>query len=349
MMTNSLQTLKVKLLRRALCAGKQTAEMLGCRRQQCCHLHQRQSGVAHPLPSQTGSRTSLVRACIEAKRMHCHFKRPVGTAHHLKMHSRLHGDREARIHLHLARMTSSQQSSQPALNPLFKLQPFLTQPILKDAELIFTPSEADIARATALFVSSASHRIEFVRGAYYPEEAPNYNLPEIAFIGRSNVGKSSLIKALFSEIEGLKVRTSKTPGHTKLLLFFQVGRAFSLVDMPGYGYRQPANFITSAEGFLKSRKNLRNTFLLVDSFVGLKQWDYVAIEMLEEFAIPYLVVLTKSDKATRRQLIENIMTVSRVIRENTQGCLPQPFLVSAKSGEGLPFLKGFIAYTTGNL
>ncbi|XP_038056508.1 GTP-binding protein 8-like [Patiria miniata] len=337
-MANSLQ--KLKLQRAAFCAWKKTVEMLGCNNQnRCYHL-------------QTCSKNYLV---TEART--CHSNQPQRVIPQValcslpwKMQSRVHGYGDTRILPHPARRKSSfQQSSQAATNPLLKLQSFVAQPILQDREMIFTPSEADIARASELFVPSAGHRIEFVKGAYYPEEAPVYKLPEIAFIGRSNVGKSSLIKALFSEVEGLKVRTSNTPGHTKLLLFFQVGRAFSLVDMPGYGYRQPANFITSAEGFLKTRKNLRNTFLLIDSSVGLQKWDYVAIEMLEEFSIPYLVVLTKSDKASKRQLIESIMTMSKVIREHTQGCLPQPFLVSSKSGEGLPFLKGFIAYTTGNL
>ncbi|XP_071787086.1 GTP-binding protein 8-like [Asterias amurensis] len=248
-----------------------------------------------------------------------------------------------------SRLKSTNQSSPPALNPLLQMQSYVQLPILSDNELIFTPTEADLAKACQLFVPSPDHQIKFLKGAYYHEQAPDYQLPEIAFIGRSNVGKSSLIKAMFSQVPGLDVRTSKTPGHTKLLLFFQVGSGFSLVDMPGYGFNQPQNFIISAEGFLKGRKNLRNTFLLIDSSVGLKPLDYVALEMLEEFSIPYLIVLTKSDKASKRQLVESIMTVSKVIRENTQCCLPQPFLVSSKSKAGLSFLMSFIAYTTDNL
>ncbi|PIK45373.1 GTP-binding protein 8 [Apostichopus japonicus] len=150
----------------------------------------------------------------------------------------------------------------------------------------------------------------------------------IAFLGRSNVGKSSLIKELLNAAPKVQVRTSKTPGHTKLVNFFEVGNAFMLVDMPGYGYRQPENFERSAEGYLNNSKRLSMTFLLVDSSVGLQPADYIAIDMLNEFGLPFTFILTKYDKAGKRALYSTLLDLRETMDKKAPTCFPQPFLVS---------------------
>uniref|UniRef100_A0A8C2D2U6 G domain-containing protein n=1 Tax=Cyprinus carpio TaxID=7962 RepID=A0A8C2D2U6_CYPCA len=100
----------------------------------------------------------------------------------------------------------------------------------------------------------------------------------VCFMGRSNVGKSSLSCALFSLVPEVDVRVSKTPGHTKKLNFFTVGKAFTLVDMPGYGHN-----------YLLDRQNLVRTISLVDGGAGLQKADLVAVDMFEVFNLPYVV------------------------------------------------------------
>ncbi|XP_072039705.1 GTP-binding protein 8-like [Amphiura filiformis] len=237
----------------------------------------------------------------------------------------------------------------PSINPLMGVQSFTKEKLIREEDNIFMPTTKEVEQAEKIFIPRKFHEIKFVKGAYYPYQAPDYELPEIAFIGHSNVGKSSLIQSLFGKVVDLEVRTSGKPGHTKLLLFYQCGNYFSLVDMPGYGYNQPENFVTSAEGYISSRKNLQLTFMLVDSNIGLRPEDFVAMEMFEEFAKPYAMIMTKADKASKRDLVSSVTATVKTIREKTQCCLPQPLLVSALTDLGLPFLQCFIAYTTGCL
>ncbi|XP_026702807.1 GTP-binding protein 8, partial [Athene cunicularia] len=179
--------------------------------------------------------------------------------------------------------------------------------------------------------------------------APPLALPEVCFIGRSNVGKSSLIRALFSLSPEVEVRVSKTPGHTKKINFFKVGKYFTLVDMPGYGYRAPQDFVEMVEDYLQERHNLKRTFLLVDGVVGLQKTDHTAVEMLEEFGIPYVMVLTKIDRASRGLLLKNVLEIQEFVKGKTQGCFPQLFLVSSLEFSGVHLLRCFIVHVTGNL
>ncbi|NWH50490.1 GTPB8 protein, partial [Fregata magnificens] len=174
-------------------------------------------------------------------------------------------------------------------------------------------------------------------------------LLQVCFIGRSNVGKSSLIRALFSLSPEVEVRVSKTPGHTKKMNFFKVGKYFTLVDMPGYGYRAPQDFVEMVEAYLQERCNLKRTFLLVDGVVGLQKTDHIAVEMLEEFGIPYVMVLTKIDRASRGLLLKNVLEIQEFVKEKTQGCFPQLFLVSSLEFSGVHLLRCFVAHVTGNL
>ncbi|XP_032487404.1 GTP-binding protein 8 isoform X4 [Phocoena sinus] len=125
----------------------------------------------------------------------------------------------------------------------------------------------------------------------------------------------------------VEVRVSKKPGHTKKMNFFKVGKYFTLVDMPGYGYRAPEDFVDMVETYLKERKNLMRTFLLVDSVVGIQKTDNIAIEMCEEFALPYVMVLTKIDKSSKGHLLKQVLQIQKFVDTKTQGCFPQLFPV----------------------
>uniref|UniRef100_A0A8D2A6K0 GTP-binding protein 8 n=2 Tax=Sus scrofa TaxID=9823 RepID=A0A8D2A6K0_PIG len=213
--------------------------------------------------------------------------------------------------------------------PLQELQRFLVPGSNPDLHLkIFDPTLDDIARAESIFTASARNRIDYVSSAVRLDHAPDLRCPEVCFIGRSNVGKSSLIKALFSFAPEVEVRVSKKPGHTKKMNFFKVGRYFTLVDMPGYGYRAPEDFVDMVEDYLKERRNLMRTFLLVDSVVGIQKTDNIAIEMCEEFALPYVMVLTKIDKSSKGRLLKQVLQIQKFVDTETQGCFPQLFPVS---------------------
>ncbi|XP_055965237.1 GTP-binding protein 8 isoform X1 [Sorex fumeus] len=214
---------------------------------------------------------------------------------------------------------------------------------------IFEPSLEDIARADGLFTPTAANRIEYVSSAVRLDHAPSLPRPEVCFIGRSNVGKSSLIKALFSLAPEVEVRVSKKPGHTKKMNFYKVGKYFTLVDMPGYGYRAPEDFVDMVETYLKERRNLLRTFLLVDSVVGIQKTDNIAIEMCEEFALPYVMVLTKIDKSSKGYLLKQVLQIQEFVDTKTQGCFPQLFPVSAVTYSGIHLLRCFLATITGNL
>ncbi|XP_063250066.1 GTP-binding protein 8 isoform X2 [Prinia subflava] len=216
--------------------------------------------------------------------------------------------------------------------PLQRLERYLAPGTDTAPFRLFQPGLAALQRAEALFRSDGRHSIDYV-----------------CFIGRSNVGKSSLIRALFSLAPEVEIRVSKTPGHTKKMNFFKVGKYFTLVDMPGYGYRAPQDFVEMVEAYLQERHNLKRTFLLVDGVVGLQKADHIAVEMLEEFGIPYVMVLTKIDRASRGLLLKNVLEIQEFVKENTQGCFPQLFLVSSVAFSGVHLLRCFVAHVTGNL
>ncbi|XP_002716748.2 GTP-binding protein 8 isoform X1 [Oryctolagus cuniculus] len=234
--------------------------------------------------------------------------------------------------------------------PLQDLEQHLAPDARSDLCLrVFDPSLEDLARAESFFTASPRNRIEYLSSAVRLDHAPDLPRPEVCFIGRSNVGKSSLIKALFSLAPEVEVRVSQKPGHTKKMNFFKVGKYFTLVDMPGYGYRAPEDFVDMVETYLKERRNLKRTFLLVDSVVGITKTDNIAIEMCEEFALPYVMVLTKTDKSSKGHLLKQVLQIQKFVNMQTQGCFPQLFPVSAVTHSGIHLLKCFIANITGNL
>ncbi|XP_035681833.1 GTP-binding protein 8-like isoform X1 [Branchiostoma floridae] len=237
-----------------------------------------------------------------------------------------------------------------SLNPIDDLQPLVQVPLLPQIERVVDPTGEEVQRAAQLFRPAGQrHKIEFVLSAPSPDHAPENSRPEIAIMGRSNVGKSTLLQCLFREVPNLVVKTSKTPGHTKMANFFRVGSAMTLVDMPGYGYRQPADFVHIVEDYLLQRKNLRMAVFMVDGAAGIASWDTVAIEMIEEFKRPYVLVMTKIDKVSQHVLLKNVLAVRQVIKERTKACLPQVFLVSGMTGDGVPLLQYFFAQVTDSL
>ncbi|XP_071340603.1 GTP-binding protein 8 isoform X2 [Trachinotus anak] len=220
-----------------------------------------------------------------------------------------------------------QKKVQSLLYPFNELEGYLDSSVDRTPFQLFHPSMEDMVKAEKLFCSSHSHKIDYYTSAERMDHVPALQQPEVCFIGRSNVGKSSLIKALFSLTPEVEVRVSKTPGHTKKMNFFRVGKAFTVVDMPGYGHRAPKDFVAMVEPYLYTRKNLVRTFLLVDGSVGLQKADWIALEMCEEFRRPYV----------------------DVVKTQTTSCFPQPFLVSSIQFLGIHLLRCFICHVTGSI
>jgi GTP-binding protein len=145
----------------------------------------------------------------------------------------------------------------------------------------------------------------FIAGASEPLALPPEGLPEIAFAGRSNVGKSSLVNALTGR--RMLARTSNTPGRTRQINFFDLGERLILVDLPGYGYADaPKAAIKSwtdlVRRYLRTRAALRRVCLLIDSRHGIKEVDRPLMCMLDDSGVSYQVVLTKTDKASAEEL-----------------------------------------------
>ncbi|XP_020784634.1 GTP-binding protein 8 [Boleophthalmus pectinirostris] len=239
------------------------------------------------------------------------------------------------------------KKAQSLVYPFNNIEPYLDRSVNRSDFRLFDPSVEDMLRAEKLFLSSPSHHIDYYTSAERMDHAPDLKQPEVCFIGRSNVGKSSLIKALFSLTPEVEVRVSKTPGHTKKMNFFRVGRSFTIVDMPGYGHRAPKDFVDIVEPYLFTRTNLVRTFLLVDGSVGLQPADRIALEMCEETRRPYVIVLTKMDKGGPRTQLLNLLSVHKVIKSETTSCFPQPFLISSLNFWGIYLLRCFVAHITG--
>ncbi|XP_072541385.1 GTP-binding protein 8 [Salminus brasiliensis] len=243
----------------------------------------------------------------------------------------------------------SEKKRKGLLYPFSELEVHLSRHIDRTRFQLFQPSVEDLGHAEKLFTPSPKHHIDYSSSAVRTDHMPELAQPEVCFIGRSNVGKSSLIRALFSLAPEVEVRVSKTPGHTRKLNFFTVGRAFTLVDMPGYGHRAPQDFVGMVEPYLQQRQNLMRTFLLVDGGAGLQKFDMVAVEMCEEFGIPYVLVVTKIDRTRQGALLALLLQLHDFIKDQTTTCFAQPFLVSSVQYSGIHLLRCFIAHVTGNL
>ena len=194
-------------------------------------------------------------------------------------------------------------------------------------------------RARRLFAQDC----RFVAGAAALDRIPAPVLPEVAFAGRSNVGKSSLVNALTGR--GALARTSNTPGRTRQINFFELGGALMLVDLPGYGYARAAKREVKAwtaliGDYLRGRPNLKRLMLLVDSRHGLKDSDRELMEMLDASAVSYQAVLTKCDKADDLAAMRRD-TEAELARH--VAAHPDLIATSARSGAGIDELREALA------
>jgi len=203
------------------------------------------------------------------------------------------------------------------------------------------PDDEAIEAGRKLFAQEC----RFVSGAADYAGLPRDSLPEVAFAGRSNVGKSSLINAL----TGRKTlaRTSNTPGRTRQINFFDLGGRLMLVDLPGYGYaRAPKSEIRVwtklIEDYLKGRVGLRRLCLLIDGRHGLKPVDHELMTLLDTAAVPYRIVLTKCDKVRAAELAQHEEGVREALSAHPAG-LPDAILTSAVKGMGIEALRADLA------
>jgi GTP-binding protein len=172
---------------------------------------------------------------------------------------------------------------------------------------------------------------EFLKSSFQEADWPVEQLPEIAFMGRSNVGKSSLINSLLS-VRGL-ARTSSTPGRTQSLNFFLINRRFRFVDLPGFGYARVPKAIKASWGemvssYLAKREQLVLSIHIVDSRHEPTTLDLQLHEWLEHSAAPRLIVATKSDKLSNNELKQSLGRVKRVFSED------RVVAFSARTGRG---------------
>jgi GTP-binding protein len=185
----------------------------------------------------------------------------------------------------------------------------------------------------------------FAFAAASVEGLPPIGAPEIAFAGRSNVGKSSLINALTGRSS--LARTSHTPGRTQVLIFFDLNGKARLVDMPGYGYaavskEKSASWGRLARDYLRGRPSLLRVFLLVDARHGLKASDHETMRVLDTAAVSYAVALTKSDEVAAADRGGRVASVLDGLRKHP-AAYPQVIFTSARSGAGVPELRAHIA------
>ena len=160
---------------------------------------------------------------------------------------------------------------------------------------------------------------ELVCSAAQPAQFPQETLPEVAFIGRSNVGKSSLINSLLKQRR--LAFTSSTPGRTQQINFFKINQRFFFVDLPGYGYAKAPQALQQswnelAEVYLKGRKQLAISILIVDSRIGPSELDLQKLKWLQQNSLPFFIVSTKADKLSRVELQKSIKHTGTISKES---------------------------------
>lgn len=197
-----------------------------------------------------------------------------------------------------------------------------------------------IKQGNALFLRPCN----FLLGVAWLEQLPDFQHLEIAFAGRSNVGKSSLINALFSNKSLAKA--SATPGRTQQLNFFDLDGVLNIVDLPGYGYaqapeKQVKNWNNLVFTYLKGRPNLRRVYLLIDSRHGIKDKDIEVMKMLDKAAVSYQIVLTKADKVKISELEKTAGSVKAIMDKHT-ACYPEIIVTSSEKKQGIEDVRAAI-------
>jgi GTP-binding protein len=204
---------------------------------------------------------------------------------------------------------------------------------------IFTEDEIEAARV--LFAREAA----FMMGAVAMDGLPDPDLPEVAFAGRSNVGKSSLINALV----GMKklARASNEPGRTREVNFFVLDGRLRLVDLPGYGWAKASKstvkqFQSVGRDYLRGRPNLKRAYLLIDARHGLKDVDLEPMDAFDKAAVSYQIVLTKADKLKPSE-VEAVTAKTQAAIARRPAAVPRVLATSSEKGFGIPELRAEIA------
>ncbi len=202
-------------------------------------------------------------------------------------------------------------------------------------EALFTPEQIEAARLA--FARPA----EFLLGVVAMEHLPDTDLPEVAFAGRSNVGKSSLLNALTGQNE--LARVSNAPGRTREVNLFLVDGRLRLADLPGYGFakvsRKEANkFQNLGRAYLRGRPNLKRVYLLIDSRHGLKAPDTEALDALDKAAVSYQIVLTKADKIKPAEAAAVAEATLKAIAKRP-AAFPRVAVTSSEKGFGIAELR----------
>jgi GTP-binding protein len=175
--------------------------------------------------------------------------------------------------------------------------------------------------------------VQFVKSAVKPDQYPAYDFAEIAFAGRSNVGKSSMINTLIQRKD--MVKTSSKPGCTQLINFFLINETLSFVDLPGYGYAKVSKKVRATwqpmvETYLAGRPNLLGLVLIIDVRRDVRQEEFALAAWLESHRMPYLLVLTKADKLSKTQQQKRVAAICSQLNRDRNGVI----LFSAKTRLG---------------
>jgi GTP-binding protein len=211
--------------------------------------------------------------------------------------------------------------------------------------LPFPIAEPESDAAAELGRKLFSGPVDFLKGVVAMDGLPDADRVEVCFAGRSNVGKSSLINALTNR-KGL-ARASNTPGRTQEINFFELGEARYLVDLPGYGYANAPLAVVEKwqrllKNYLSGRPNLRRAFVLIDSRHGVKPVDEEIMQLMNQSALTFQVVLTKADKIKDHER-DRVLEQVRGKLAKHPAAFPELILTSSEKGDGIATLRAVIA------